>query len=265
MDIRHRTVVLTGATGGIGRAMAQALDNAGAQLLLVARNEHELEKLYDSLSSRRHGLVAADITTTEGRAAVLAACADACDILINNAGVNHFGLLENLGDDQLRQTIEVNVIAPMLLSRQLLPLLTRSQGAIVNVGSGYGSIGFAGYTSYCASKFALRGFSEALGRELSDTGVRIMYLAPRAVETEMNPPQVVAMNAELGNSTDAPATVAAELLEMLGKNQLRRYIGWPEKFFIRLNGLFPGLVDSALAKQLPLIRKQAIAVATDPS
>jgi short-subunit dehydrogenase len=158
--------------------------------------------------------------------------------------------------------VELNVLAPMLLCQALLPALQKSSGTIVNVGSGFGSIGFAGYCGYSASKFALRGFSESLRRELSDTGIEVLYLAPRAVDTAMNGQEVVSMNAELGNKVDSPQYVAQQLLLQLQSGQARRYLGWPERFFVKLNSVFPALVDSALAKQLPVIRKWAVASAS---
>ena len=155
---------------------------------------------------------------------------------------------------------ELNTLTPILLTRLLLPLMLSRQSVIVNVGSGFGSIGFAGYCGYSASKFALRGFSEALRRELADTSVSVRYLAPRATTTDMNSDTVVAMNAELGNAMDEPMVVAGALLNLLAKSSGTSYIGWPERFFIKLNGLFPALVDRALGKQLPAIRRHAVAI-----
>jgi short-subunit dehydrogenase len=258
MDIHGKTCLLTGATGGIGAAAARALAGAGAHLILVSRSADKLERLAAGLPGEGHRTVAADLASREGREAVLNACPDGIDVLINNAGLNHFGLLADQAEEQLRQMMEVNALAPMLLTQALLPQL-RHDGVIVNVGSGFGSIGFAGYCGYSASKFALRGFTEALRRELADSGVKVLYLAPRATATDMNPAEVVAMNEELGNATDSPERVAAELLTQLRKCQRSRYIGWPERFFVRLNGLFPSVVDHALARQLPVIRRRALA------
>jgi short-subunit dehydrogenase len=205
--------------------------------------------------------VAADIADPQGRRAVVAACASGVAGLVNNAGVNHFALLQDQSDDGVRQMFEVNVIAPILLVRDLLPALKLEDGFIVNVGSGFGAVGFPGYSAYSASKFALRGFTEALRRELADTRVGVLYLAPRATDTGMNPPEVVALNRDLGNTTDPPERVADELLALIRKGKGCRAIGWRERFFARLNGLFPSLVDAALKKQLPGIRRSALAAA----
>ena len=226
--------------------------------MLVSRSAEKLKSLAAALPGDGHTVVAADIGSPEGRAQVVGACGDTLDGLINNAGVNCFGLLESLSDQQLQQMMDINTVAPIALTRDLLPLISKSDGLIVNVGSGFGSIGFPGYCAYSASKFALRGFTEALRRELADTSIRILYLAPRATRTAMNPPEVIAMNEELGNRVDTPEFVADELVALLSHGKGSRLIGRPERFFARLNALFPSLVDSALAKQIPTIKRKAL-------
>ena len=258
-----KTVLLTGAAGGIGEAMAQNLAADGAELILVGRQADRLQALCDELPGPAHRTVVADVSAAEGRASIVQACAGKLDLLINNAGVNYFGLLEQQDDAVLQQMLAVNVLAPMCLTRDLLPLLRERCGGVVNVGSGFGSIGFAGYCGYSASKFALRGFSEALRRETAGSGVRVQYLAPRAVSTSMNPPEVVAMNEELGNAMDSPQQVADELMKLLRSGRPVRQMGRPERFFARINALLPAVVDSALQKQLAVIRRRA--VATDAS
>lgn len=259
MSVTGKLTVLTGAGGGIGSAMAASLAKADAQLILVARDQARLEALSQSLPGAGHCVVSADLATEAGRAAVLDSCGGKLELLINTAGVNHFGMLEQQSEQQLRQMMDVNVMAPMLLTQSLLPQLRENGGTVVNVGSGFGSIGFSGYCGYSASKFALRGFTEALRRELADTGVTVQYLAPRAVDTDMNPAEVVAMNEELGNATDSPEDVARELMSLLRSQKRSRSMGGPERFFAWLNGLFPGIVDSALARKLPIIRRYAMA------
>ena len=96
-----------------------------------------------------------------------------------------------------------------------------------------------------------------LRRELADTHVRVLYFAPRTTRTSMNAPSVVAMNDELGVAMDAPEKVAAELLQAIRHEQEERYLGWPERLFVRLNGLLPRVVDQALRKQLPIIQRFA--------
>ena len=111
---------------------------------------------------------------------------------------------------------------------------------------------------YCASKAGLRAFTEALRRELADTPLKVMYLAPRATQTTLNDERVVAMNKALGNAVDSPALVADAVTGMIVRgNQNQLFIGWPEKLFARLNQLLPGMVDGALGKQLETIKRFA--------
>lgn len=260
MDLRGKKVVLTGASGGIGSAMAVALASAGAELLLVGRDEPHLATLADKVGGS-HQLLVADIATDRGRDALHRYCAEkwgAVDLLINNAGTSAFGLFTEQSEALVGKQIEINLLVPILLCQKMLPRLLESPaGAIVNVGSAFGSIGYPGFAVYSASKFGLRGFTEALRRELADTSVKVFYLAPRATDTGLNSDQVKALNKELGTSVDAPEVVAQALLKQLQKERLRVFIGQPEGLFTRLNGLFPNIVDAALIKQLPVIRRFA--------
>jgi short-subunit dehydrogenase len=256
------TIVLTGACGGIGRAMAVAFASAGHNLVLVGRSAEALAELRDGLArSRSHRYVVADLASA---AAIVELCADiadgpAIDVLVNNAGVSSFGLLADTSDELMEQMLKLNILAPMRLCRGLMPLLLRSQhAAVINVGSSFGGIGFAGFTAYCASKFGLRGFTEALQREFANKPLALHYLAPRAVKTAMNSDKVVAMNAELGNTADEPEVVAEAALKLLTcRKSSNRYLGWPERFFVCLNALFPAVVSGALKKQLAIILRYA--------
>jgi short-subunit dehydrogenase len=268
MQIEGRRIVLTGATGGIGAAIARALDIAGAQLLLTGRHADALEQLRRELRGSRHRCIAADLATPSGRTAVVAAAREfGVDALINNAGGGQMSLLDQTFDASIEQLLAINLTTPMLLCKALLPLLRqRDDAVIVNVGSILGSIGYAGSTAYCASKFGLRGFTEALRRELADTTVHVIYFAPRATDTPLNTSAAQSMNQELGNAVDTPEAVALQLLAALSKpHRPQVFLGFPEAFFVRLNALLPKLVDKALRKQLPVIRRHAQHALDDPA
>jgi len=259
MKICECRVLLTGASGGIGQALATALLSEGAQVLLVARQLDGLQPLVQAYPGQV-SLVAADIRQPSGRDAVLAAAQrfGGLNTLINAAGVNHFGLLDEQSETAIAELIDLNVTATLQLTQRLLPLLRRQKRALlVNLGSTFGSIGYPGFSTYCASKFALHGFSEALRRELADTQVKVLYFAPRATRTPMNVSRVVAMNKQLKVAMDAPEHVAQVLLATLRREEEERYLGWPERLFVRLNSLLPRLVDQALRKQLPTILRFA--------
>jgi short-subunit dehydrogenase len=263
VQLEGARVLVTGATGGIGQAIAARLAGHGAALLLTARGEAGLQQAATALAAK--GATVEVLPADLGSAAGIERVAEAAerfavDIVVNNAGTNVFGLLEQLGAPDVQQILRTNLEGPVQLVHRLLPhLLTRRRAVIVNVGSSFGSIGFAGFAVYCASKFGLRGFTEALRRELADGPVRACYVAPRAVDTAFNPPEVVRMNADLGNRADPPEAVAAAVEWAILKERRETYIGQPEGFFARLNGLLPGVVDGALRKKLAIIKRYAAA------
>lgn len=265
MRVEGTTTLLTGATGGIGHAMTHRLAACGARLLLCGRDAPRLAELAAELPP---GVltVAADITSVAGRETLVeAATAAAVEVVIHNAGAQEFGLFQEQDPAVLQRQFELNLCAPVLLTRALLPaLVRRDAAALVFVGSAFGSIGHPGFAAYCASKFGLRGFAETLRRELADSAVRVHYLAPRATRTALNGPRVVALNQTLGNAMDAPERVADELLRLLERDRGgERFVGWPEKLFVRINAVWPRLVDAALAGKLATVRRYASLVTTE--
>jgi short-subunit dehydrogenase len=260
MRLDAMRVLLTGATGGIGRAIAQRLLEEGAHVLLVGRDEQALGALVQTFQFAGHRVHAhaADLTRPAARATLCDAARQwqgGINVLVNNAGLNPFSMFEDLTAEQIDQTLAINLQAPMHLCREFLPWLrTRESAAIVNIGSVYGAIGYPGYVAYSASKFAIRGFSEALRRELADTRVMVKYLAPRATRTAMNPAAVEEMNFRLEVAMDPPERVARELIALLKGRRGSAVVGWPEKAFAKINALLPGIVDRAVRKQLSVIR-----------
>ncbi|WP_220460874.1 MULTISPECIES: SDR family oxidoreductase [unclassified Colwellia] len=263
----NNNILLTGATGGIGQAFSQLLFSSGANLVLVGRNQAKLAQLKAELLAAnpeaKNSVVSfvVDILQPAQRddlIAQLALLPFEVNVLINNAGVSQFKLFEQASESEISHIMTTNTIAPMQLTQALLPLLKQCDKAqIINIGSTYGSIGFPGYTAYCASKFALRGFSQTLSRELADSNIRVKYLAPRATQTSLNTSEVEKLNAELNSAVDSAETVAKELLTLIMQSSEERYIGWPEKLFVRINQLFPSLVSQSIIKQLPIIKKYA--------
>ena len=256
MKLSETRALLTGASGGIGQPLAGQLCAAGAKLIVAGRDAESLA----AIASRHPGqvtVVPADLRRREGRDAVEDAVrrAGGVNCLINAAGINRFTMLEQQDEESIADVLDLNVTANLQLTHRLLPMLRREPTAlVVNVGSTFGSIGYPGFAAYCASKFAVRGFSEALRRELADTRVKVLYIAPRATKTAMNAAPVVAMNRQLNVAMDDPAFVASRIVEAIGREREELYFGWPEKLFVKLNGLLPRLVDQALRKQLPTIQ-----------
>ena len=255
--LKNKVIVLTGAGGGIGSALTQVLSKAGASLILVGRDQQKLDGI-NQLLGTKHNVLIADIAITEGRQAIAAHCQqlDTGIHMLINAGIGAFKSFETMDPSEVVRLININLSSTILLTQALLPLLNaQAEAQIINIGSAFGSIGFPGFAVYSASKFGLRGFTEALSRELRDGPVSVRYFAPRATKTLLNDSRVEALNQALKTPVDSPERVADEFLSFLQSKSLRYFVGWPEKLFARINGVFPSLVDSAIGKQLPIIKR----------
>lgn len=262
MKIDRAKVLITGATGGIGAATVRELLRGGACVLMTGRSERALSIFAREVdpSGSSVGVIAADVSRPEDRREIIEMARSwrgGVNVLINNAGLSTPGMFDSISADDVEHAFAVNALAPMHLCRGLLPYLRHQPAAhIVNIGSVFGAIGYPGQTVYSATKFALRGFSEALRRELADTSVRVHYLAPRATRTQFNGAAVESLNAELGVATDPPERVAASLRQLIESERAEAVIGWPEKLFVRINAVLPWVVDRSLVGQLPAIRQR---------
>ena len=257
VKFKNSHIVLTGATGGIGQAIAKELADQGAYLTLVARDNDRLDAFADTLPGVNH-TIAADLCAPEGRAHLvrkLDEIREPVDLLINNAGVSELSLYENQTEEDIEKIMQTNLLVPMLLTRAVLPRLRQSGAQILNIGSVFGSIAYPGFAAYSSSKFGLRGFSEALGRELSDSNVLVQYAAPRATRTALNSARVNALNARLGNQTDEPSVVASSICKLIKSRRKSLTIGWPEKLFVNVNSVCSTLVDRAIRSKLPVLKQ----------
>lgn len=253
-------VLITGAGSGIGRALAVQADRQGHSLILVGRRAGPLEQTAARL---RDALVLpADVTTPDGRASIAQAVAmTGLDILINNAGMVPSGATDTADDAQIAATLALNLAAPMALTRDLLGALTASRGQVVNVGSVFGDIGFPYFALYSASKFALRGWSDALRRELAPRGIAVTYLAPRATRTDAAQ-GFDALIGPMAMTLDSPDAVAAHAWRAIAARRREQMPASRERLFVALQRLRPGLIDRALMR---LARDPAvIAAATLP-
>ena len=262
MKLAGSRIVLTGASGGIGSTLAPALCAEGAQVLAIGRRAGALAELQSRctrLPGRLLPLIA-DITRDDGRARIVAAAreAGAPNLLIHAAALGDFGLFEDSDAARREAMLQTNLLAPMALTQALLPQLrSHAEAAVVAIGSTFGSLAYPGFATYSASKFALRGFIEALGREQADTGLRALWIAPRATDTAFNSAAVNALNRELGTRTDSAHDAARQILAALRSGARRHQFGFPEKLFVWLNGAFPALVDRGLRQALPSVRRHA--------
>jgi short-subunit dehydrogenase len=255
MKLDGSRILITGAAGGIGRELALALARRGARLLLAGRDEAALAELGGEIQAlgAQAAPIHADLADPDAADAIARAAArlaGGVDVLVNLAGITHFGLFQQQSASGLERLWRVNVIAPMNLARALLPgMLARRSGRIVNIGSVFGAIGFPCFASYSASKSALRGFSQALRRELHGSGVGVSYVAPRYTRTALNAGAVSRMAAALKMNQDSPERVAHHIVAAIERDRDETTIGLPEALFVRINALLPRVVDRALRQQ----------------
>ena len=250
-------VLITGAGSGIGRALAIEADRLGHRLTLVGRRTAALEATAAQLTGSVH-VLPADITTPEGRLRIADMQAEGrLDILINNAGMVPAGPVTALDDSEIAAALALNVAAPIALTRILLPQLVASKGQIVNIGSVFGAIGCPYVTLYSASKFALRGFSEALRREIAPQGVAVTYIAPRATRTEATD-GFDRLIGPMAMGVDSPETVARTAWRAITRRQREQFPASRERLFVALQRLQPRLIDRALSK---MARDPAVAAA----
>ena len=237
MRFRDRDVLVTGGSGALGRRVVEHIAGEGGRVVVVARAPVDAQ---DTLVG--------DLSTPEGLEAVATSvAARSWDILINIAGVQHFGPLEQQTPDHLLATYMVNLVAPARLAQAVLPgMKARGRGQIANVGSIFGSINFAHFATYSSAKAGMRALSQALRRELVGTGVKVTYVAPRAVATPLNSAKVAEYARLTGMAMDDPDRIARRIVAAVRSDSRDVYLGFPENLFVRLNGLAPGLIDGAL-------------------
>jgi short-subunit dehydrogenase len=191
MQVKGSNVLVTGASSGIGAALARELARRGATLGVVARREDRLREVLDDvrMTSGASRLWVADLGDLERAERVATEAWDAfghLDVIVNNAAIPKRRHVTALTVDELEHTMRVNFLSPARMTLTLLPrMLARDTGVIVNVSSVAGRLGNLHESAYSASKFALCGWSEALAADLYDTGVKIRLVDPGPIDTEI--------------------------------------------------------------------------------
>lgn len=264
MNLKSQRILITGAGGGIGTALCSELAAENSRLCLLDRRQESVDPVLRQVQGLAEAAMAlaCDITRPEHRQEALRKVEKAwggVDILINLAGVMDFAPFHEEDSAMIQRILQVNVEAPMQLARAVLPqMIERGHGRIVNMGSMFGSIAFPCFAAYSASKFALRGFSQALRRELTDTGVGVTYISPRAVRTALNPPVVHHMADQGLMHMDDPGWVARRVAKAIKRDKHEVYLGFPESLFARINAVLPNVVDKSLVKQVPALMDYAV-------
>jgi len=187
MDLKEKVAVVTGGTKGIGRAIAEALVAAGANVAITARHQNELSKAVSQINRRSRGMAKGYVCDVRDYNQVKSLFADvgAVDILINNAGVGIFASVESMTVEDFRTVLETNVFGVFYCCHEAIPLMKqRGGGYIINISSLAGANAHPQMAAYNASKFGLNGFSEALMQEVRHDGIKVSYIMPGSVNTE---------------------------------------------------------------------------------
>ena len=257
-ELSGRRILITGASSGIGRALAVQLAQAGAKLALAARSEDMLRELAGALASTGADVAAlpADITVEADRSRLMAEVKSrfgGLDVLVNNAGIASWAHFADSSEKILRQIMEVNFFAPAELIRLAIPILVEGQQpAIVNVSSMCGRRAMPGWSEYSASKFALCGLTEALRGELARFDIDILLIVPGLTRTDLSK-HLLLRKGRAKIEFDKgmlPEQVAVRIVQSLRKNKTETVLGSEARWVLLCNKFFPRLTDWLLARKM---------------
>ena len=211
MSLVGKTALVTGGGRGIGRAIAERLASAGAKVFVCGRTAADLEVVAGAIGGEARVVDLLDRAATARLAQALLERHGRIDVLVNNAGIAESAPLAATTDEAFDRTMALNVTAPFVLARALVPaMVTAGWGRVVNVASNAGLVGYAYTAAYCASKHALVGLTRALAVELATTGVTVNAVCPGFVDTELTAVAVRRIQGKTGRSEeDARRALAA--------------------------------------------------------
>ena len=190
--IENKTAIITGGTYGIGYGIAESLLEKGMHVAITGRKDESTSKAEDELSKKYSGKVMGikgDVRSMEDMKKVVTKTVDAfgaVDVLIANAGVGHFGNIEDLTEDEWNQTIDTNLTGVFNSVKAAIPALKNSKGYIITIASLAGTNFFANGSAYNASKFGLVGFSQAIMLDLRHSGIKVSTIMPGSVTSHFN-------------------------------------------------------------------------------
>ncbi|NLW67133.1 MAG: SDR family oxidoreductase [Bacteriovoracaceae bacterium] len=269
-DFSNRTVYVVGGSSGIGLAAAGELARRGAHIVIFGRDTQRLSHALDRIASRRisqdqrFSYTSMDVSVwREVLQAVekTAASAGPPDVLINCAGRAYPGRFEDIGMDQAEETLKTNLLGCIHTCRAAIPFMKKSGGVIVNTSSVAGFVGVFGYTDYCASKYGLIGFSEALRSELKPWGIHVQVLCPPdtdtpgyAVENLTKPEETRRISTAARILT--PEQVASALIRGMGTSRFLIIPGFESRLIYFIKRLFPSLVEWVNDRQIRQCRKE---------
>jgi len=256
--LHGRRVLITGASSGIGRCLAEQLATAGARVAVAARSANKLDELVRSPVGSDNSMVAipADVTVEADRQRMLDTVMErfgGLDVLVNNAGVGSWGHFAESTEEILRQIMEVNFFAPAELIRLAIPILTEgNQPAVVNIASMCGRRAMPAWSEYSASKFALCGLTEALRGEMARFDLDVLLVVPGLTRHGMSQHLLRSAGRAKIQFHDGmpPERVARGIVKALHKNRTETVLGRDARWMLRINRFFPRLVDRLLARRV---------------
>ena len=258
MHLKGKKVLITGGSSGIGFAIAEATLAKGADVAITGRRQDVVMEAAKRLrqGGRRVESVAADVSTASGRAAMLKLSLEklgGLDVLVNNAGGVRAGRLEETTEAEIRTMIEVDLVAPILLTRAALPALRASgDGLVVNVTSGIALVAAPFYATYAGVKGGLSKFGESLRRELNGEGIRVMTVYPGATDTPMM--RSSRAGPELGFTREPASAVAAAVIEGIEQDAFEVIRGGEARAkMIALNREDPAALDKRFLDLKPAL------------
>ncbi len=190
--LKDKNIVITGASSGIGKAIAYDCAKNGANLVLISRNSKNLNRLASQLEKYKIKILSIPIDVSDKKQVVLAAkkilqVFNHIDVLVNNAGIGVYGKFSEKSLEDIEKVIKTNLLGTIYMTKSILPSMMRHmQGHIVNIGSVLSKIGLRGMADYSASKFAVAGFSESLYHELKPLGISVSVVYPGYVKTNFH-------------------------------------------------------------------------------
>lgn len=254
MDFKNKIVLITGASSGIGKQTAIEFAKLGAKIILVARRKEKLDALANELEKFHvQSLVCqCDVSNKEQvkeMSNTVLEKFDSVDILVNNAGFAIYGSVKDLTIDEIESQMETNYFGMVYCIKNFLPsMLKKKSGHIVNVASVAASFGLPGITSYCASKFAMLGFSEGLKHELKDTGVGITVVSPIMVRTDFFDHPSFGKMPKYSPTSLSSKTVAKAILKAANSSRLEIIVPSVVRSAVWLKHTFPYFINPILGK-----------------
>ena len=254
MDFKSKVVLITGASSGIGRESAIEFAKLGANIILVSRTKEKLEQVADELKKFNVTILVCQCDVSKKdqvkeMSKIVLEKFDSVDILVNNAGFAIYGSVNDLSIDDIESQMETNYFGMVYCIKYFLPsMLEKKSGHIVNVASVAASFGLPGIASYCASKFAMLGFSEGLKHELKNSGVGITVVSPIMVRTNFFEHPSFEKMPKFSPTSLSSKTVAKSILKAANSPRLEIIVPSLVRGAVWLKTTFPYFINPILGR-----------------